>query len=195
MPVPIAGNAIVLSEFSLARFSELRVAARRFVLRCRFAQPHARRVNHMPRPQASRAGNSRLAQRDRSDPVAFLLNRRAALHANRAGDAAAEHQIVVRGVHDRVHVGVGQISLPQLDLRAPFFAHCHVIIAPTVAIRKTSWRLRLVVQIAAALVALADAVARAPIVRPGRSRWISKPRRLPPTRALRPTRSRRASKS
>ncbi len=30
MPVPIAGNAIVLNEFSLARSSELRVAARRF---------------------------------------------------------------------------------------------------------------------------------------------------------------------
>jgi hypothetical protein len=30
MPAPIAGNAIVLSEFSLARISELRVAARKF---------------------------------------------------------------------------------------------------------------------------------------------------------------------
>ena len=30
MPVPIAGNAIDLSEFSLARISELRVAARKF---------------------------------------------------------------------------------------------------------------------------------------------------------------------
>src|SRR3984957_8951566 len=134
-----------------------RVAGRRAQIRLRrgFSEPHAGGVNHVTRAQQSRARNRGLAERNRAYLIALLLNRRAAFDANRTRDAAAQHQVVVRGVYDRVNVRFRQVALPQTNLVAPIFVHRHVIIAPTVWTRKTTQRLLLLAQIAAALVALA----------------------------------------
>src|SRR5271163_3218032 len=134
-----------------------RVARRRaqIRLRSRFAQPHAGGVNHVSRAQVSCAGDRGLADRDGANLVALLLNRGTAFDANGARDAAAQHQVAVRRVHDCIHVSVGEVALPQLDFCAPIFAHRHVIIAPTVSTRKTTARLLMLAQISAAVVALA----------------------------------------
>src|SRR3984957_7387487 len=109
----------------------------------------------MPRAQQSRARNRGLAERNRAYPVALLLNRRAAFDANRTRDAAAQHQVVVRGVYDRVNVRFRQVTLAQTNLVAPIFTHRHVIIAPTVWTRKTTRRLLLLAQITTVLIAFA----------------------------------------
>jgi peptide/nickel transport system substrate-binding protein len=124
-------------------------------------------MNHVSRAQASRAGNRRLAERNWPDAIAFLLNQWAAFDANRPRDAAAQHQVVVRGIHDRVHIRVSEIALPQPDLHAPIIAHRHVIIAPTVGTRKTTASLLLFAQIAAAVVALAGCDSRRDVRAPG----------------------------
>ena len=111
----------------------------------------------MTRTKQPRARDRRVAERNRAYPVALLLNRRAALDANRTCDAAAQLQVVVRRVYDRVNLRFRQVTLPQTNLVAPIFAHRHVIIAPTVWTRKTTRRLLLLAQIGATLVALLTA--------------------------------------
>ena len=112
-------------------------------------------MNYVSRMQPSRASDRGLAESNRPDSIAFLLNRGTALDANRARDAAAEHQVVVRGIHDRIDIRVGKVALAEPDHRAPIFVHRHVIIAPTVWTRKTTAGPRFVLQIVAALVAIA----------------------------------------
>src|SRR5713101_6340386 len=80
-------------------------------------------MDHMTRRQLAAAGYCRLADPNRSDPVAFLLDARSALDANRAGHAASQHQVVVRGIDDRIDPRLGQITLPECHLRAPFTGH------------------------------------------------------------------------
>src|SRR5579863_5523439 len=113
-------------------------------------------MDYVPSRQASRAGNCGLAQGNRCDSVAFILNRRTAFHANRARDSAAQHQVVVRRIDDRIDLRVRQVALAQSDLRAPILAHGHDIIAPTVWTRKTTALLLLLAQIGAILVTGCD---------------------------------------
>src|SRR6266851_8022859 len=80
-------------------------------------------MNHVTRRKLAAAGYRRLADPNRADAVAFLLDARSALDANRAGHAASQHQVVVRGVDDRVDPRLGQIALPKRHLRAPFTGH------------------------------------------------------------------------
>src|ERR1700689_1098328 len=82
-------------------------------LRGRFTQPHARGVNHVPRTQASRAGNRRLAERNWPDSIAFLLNQWAAFDANRPRVAA------LAGCDSR------------RDVRAPGTIQIHIETSPT----------------------------------------------------------------
>ena len=125
--------------------------------------------------------------------VAFLLNRRTAFDANRARDAAAQHQVVVRGVYDRVNVRFRQVALPQeQSCRANFYSSSCYYRANCVDAEDNP----------AAAIARADCCGArrargmrsvvASIVRPARSRSISKPRRPRPTRVLAPTRLLRA---
>jgi peptide/nickel transport system substrate-binding protein len=108
-------------------------------------------MNHVPRRQQSRTGDRRLAERDWADSVAFRLNRRPALDANRTRHATAEHQVVIRGIDDRINIGFGKVTLPEFDFCAPIFVHRHVIIVPTVGLRKTTSHVRLIAELAAAL--------------------------------------------
>src|SRR5260370_41233104 len=80
-------------------------------------------MNHVPRRKLAAAGYRCLADPDRANPVAFLLDTRAALDANRAGHPASQHQVVVRGIDDRVDSRLGQIALPDRHLPAPFIGH------------------------------------------------------------------------
>ncbi len=62
-----------------------------------------------------------------ADLVAFLLNLRAAAAANCAGHAAAELQIVVGGVDDRVGVHGDQIALQDFDAVGEIYFRWHEV--------------------------------------------------------------------
>ncbi len=85
------------------------------------AQLHAGRVNHEAGAQLASRGDCRAADRNAADGVALLLDCIAALAPDRPGHAAAQLQIVVRGVDDGVHVHFRQVALLQHD----FFADAH----------------------------------------------------------------------
>src|SRR5579862_6688340 len=110
-----------------------RVARRRaqIRLRRRFSQPRTGGVNYVPRSQPARARNRRLAQSNRADTVALALNRRAALDPNRARDTAAQHQLIVCRIYDRIGVRLGKVALTEPDLRAPTYTHRYLMLGQT----------------------------------------------------------------
>src|SRR5258706_3453305 len=79
---------------------------------------HPRGVDHVPRGQRSRAGDRGVADLDRADRVALLLDRRPAALADRAGHAGAELERAVRRVHDRIHRLLGDVALDERDATA-----------------------------------------------------------------------------
>src|SRR5580704_10347953 len=75
------------------------------------AKMHARRVYHMLGRKLAAGSDRGVADRYAPNLVALALNRVAAFATNRARNAAAEQQIIVRRVHDRVGLHVSQVAL------------------------------------------------------------------------------------
>src|ERR1700722_2838424 len=75
------------------------------------AKLHARRVNHVLGRKLAACVDRGVADRYAPNLVALALNRVAAFATNRTGHAAAEQQIVVRRVHDRIGLRVSQVAL------------------------------------------------------------------------------------
>src|SRR5208282_5626464 len=94
-----------------------------FFLHGAAAQLHAGRVDYVARLEVSAAGERGLAERNRTDAVGFLLDGRAAFSPDRAGHAAAELQIIVRGIDDRVGRRLGKIALADSDPVTPSACH------------------------------------------------------------------------
>jgi len=86
------------------------------------AQVHAGRVDHIAGFELSAARDRRLSQRDRTDRITLLLNRRSAFASDGAGHAGAELQPGVGGIHHRVHLRVSDITRAQDDFGLP--GHC-----------------------------------------------------------------------
>src|SRR5262245_48138506 len=80
-------------------------------------------MNHVLGAQLTCARDSRLAERQRSDAIAFLLNRWTALAPNCARHAPSQLQVIVCGVHDCIGRCLGEIALPERYLVAPFGSH------------------------------------------------------------------------
>ena len=78
-------------------------------------------MDHVAGAQIAARGDRRAADGNAADGVAFLLNRIAALAADRSGHAAAELQIIIRGIDDGVDIHLRQIALHEDD----FFADAH----------------------------------------------------------------------
>ena len=72
-------------------------------------------MNQMARRQVTRPRHDGIADLDRPHGIALRLNRRAARRSDRAGASRAETQRTVRGVHDRVDVGIGDIAFDEND--------------------------------------------------------------------------------
>lgn len=77
------------------------------------AKAHAGGVNDEASLEFAAGGDSRIADGDAAEVVAFALNFVAALAANGAGYTAAKDEIVVGGIDDGVDVHFGEVA--QLD--------------------------------------------------------------------------------
>ena len=76
------------------------------------AEWHARRVNHMMSFElSSRVVMAAPANGNGADLVALGLYPRAAFALNGAGNATAQSEIVIGGVHDRAHVHFREVAL------------------------------------------------------------------------------------
>src|SRR5882762_7262404 len=107
MPVPTAGNAMERSFRSQAmRGRSLQRALRRFS-----SQLHARGMNHEAGAKLATRGDRRAANRYAADRVALLLDCFPTLAPDRARDASAKLQVIVRGVDDGVDIHLGQVAL------------------------------------------------------------------------------------
>src|SRR6266853_1833728 len=104
MPVPTAGNAMDRSFRSEA-------IRRQRALRRFSSQLHARGMNHEARTKLAARGDRRAANRYAADRVALLLDCFPTLAPDRARDASAKLQVIVRGVDDGVDVHLGQVAL------------------------------------------------------------------------------------
>jgi hypothetical protein len=82
------------------------------------ADAHAGGVNHILGGQVPRACNRRLADLNRSVAVALGLDGRTAFAGNRARHPAAQHEVVIGGVHNRVHRLLRDVRLQHLDAHA-----------------------------------------------------------------------------
>ena len=87
-------------------------------------------MNHPPRRHLSGARRHRLAELDRCERVALVLNHPAACAHDRPGDAATVPQVGVGSVRDRVDVELGYVRLLDLDLghRDPGAASCVLLL-------------------------------------------------------------------
>ena len=73
-------------------------------------------MDHPPRRHRARAGRHRLAELDRGQLVALVLDDAAAAPGDRPRDPAPVLQRGVRGVGDGVDLELRDIGLPHLDL-------------------------------------------------------------------------------
>lgn len=81
------------------------------------AKAHARGVDDVARRQRTRAGDCGLPNVDRPVGVALGLDGRPATPANRAGDSAAEREVVVRCVDDRIDILFDEVARQDQDAR------------------------------------------------------------------------------
>jgi len=86
------------------------------------AQPHAGGVDNESRGQIPAARDGGIPNRDRPDRATFGLDRWATAARDGARDPAAEFEVIVRGVDDRVDVLRRQVALQDRDR--------HVVSAP-----------------------------------------------------------------
>jgi hypothetical protein len=76
---------------------------------------HAGRVDDESRFDFSSRRDRRASHGYRANLVAFPLHRFAAFAANHSREAAAELQIVIRGVDDRINIHLDKVALLQND--------------------------------------------------------------------------------
>src|SRR5262249_42276260 len=80
-------------------------------------------MNHVLGAQLTCVRDRRLTERQRPDAIAFLLNRWTTLAPNCARHSAAQLQVIICGVHDCIGRCLGEITLPESYLVAPFGSH------------------------------------------------------------------------
>jgi hypothetical protein len=79
------------------------------------AKLHAGGVYHEARFQFSARRDRRSAYWNLADVITFLLDFRAALSPNCSRHSAPKLQIIVRSIHDGVHVHLGQVALDNFN--------------------------------------------------------------------------------
>src|SRR5262249_33486317 len=82
-------------------------------------QVHAGCVNHVTGLELPTAGNGCLSQRDRTEQVAFLLDRRSPFAPDCAGHPSTELQASVGGIHYRINVGFSDVPVLEDNFRLP----------------------------------------------------------------------------
>ena len=81
----------------------------------RATELHTRGVDHVARLQIAARRDGGPADGNCADVVAFVLNAAAAFATNRSGDAAAELQIIVGGIHDGVAIHFSDVTLANFN--------------------------------------------------------------------------------
>ena len=80
---------------------------------------HHRAVDHPPRGQPARAGRDRIADGNRAFRDRLALDLLTACALQRACDAGAHPQMIVRSVRDRVDIERGDITVDDFELHPP----------------------------------------------------------------------------
>src|SRR3954454_3533428 len=80
------------------------------------AEVHARRMDHIASLKLSAAGESCFAERNRTEHITFLLDRRSAFTPDSAGHPGAELQTGIGGIYYCINVSLSDIPLLKNNL-------------------------------------------------------------------------------
>src|SRR5262245_8625798 len=85
-------------------------------------------MNDVARRQITAACDRSFADFDRSEPVAFVLNRGPALDANRARYSPTQFKVIVCSIDDRIVRRFRYVPLPDSNVGTPFVIHDSVLL-------------------------------------------------------------------